>query len=520
MDKYELLVQPKLHDLGLSWADDVEDVYPLVLPAMNIFAKRMPNPHKMVYTSSTSDPNRLYEALVSSLKVWSIYRTIAVDSEDGTPLLVVLRLNQKYLDQAITSYVEVDDYQALIDEPMPGNHAKGQLPRGPMFRAVVAKVAKHNTSAALVMVNHAIMDGGTLILWRKDVAAHLSLGQIAPKASHRLFSDIYQQYSKSSSAQDTVDFHLQRLRGIGALGNASWPPSNKLPSATSRFERILSPTENNVTGRSQQSEATKVSPKTMLQCTEIRRYTSLPRLRSEYGVNASTLAKAAVAIFNCIQTNQNCALMSLLLSGRAWPFLHESLAKLLPSPKDIAGPTLSMAVDVVNVDWGESVIDMLKRLEQDQRESGRHQHVPIADLIARMDPQDLAVWQATFRQFFNWIPYGGRDTHGPDAQDAQLSDKVTFDPTLKLIAIESYREDELMQGCTWEPRLVDSDHMRFHLKISPLGFSQTEAASMVSSAMDIVGFLCEPRNWAREVAEVKSACVSHTGSQLHGGAKL
>ncbi len=516
MHKYELLVQPKLHDLGVSWADDVEDVYPIVLPAMNIFAKAMPNPHKRVYTSSTSDPTRLYEALVSSLKVWSIHRTIAVESEDGTSLLVVLRLSQKYLDQAITSNVEVDDYQALIDEPMPGNHAKGQLPRGPMFRAVIAKVAKHNTSAVLVMANHAIMDGNSMILWQKDVAAHLSLGQIAPKVSHRLFSDIYQQYSKSSSAQDTVDFHLQRLHGIGALGSALWPPSNKLPSATSRFERTQSPTENTVTGRSQQSEATKASPKTMLQCTEIRRYTSLPRLRSEFGVNASTLAKAAVAIFNCIQTNHDCALMSLLLSGRAWPFLHESLAKILPSPKDIAGPTLSMAVDVVNVDWGESVIDMLKRLEQDQRELGRHHHVPIADLVARMDPQNLAGWQATFRQFFNWLPFGGH-THAPDAQ---LSDTAIFDPALKLIAAEPYRVDEMLPGCTWEPRLVDSDRMLFHLKISPLGFSQTETDSIVSSAMDIVGFLCEPRNWAREVGEVKSDCVSHIGSQLHGGAKL
>ena len=516
MHKYELLVQPKLQDLGLSWADDVEDVYPIVLPAMNVFAKGMPNPHKRIYTSSTADPNRLYEALVSSLKVWSIHRTIAVDSENGTSLLVVLRLSKRYLDQAITSNVEVEDYQTLIDEPMPGNHTKGELPRGPMFRAVIAKVAKHNTTALLVMVNHAVMDGNSMILWQKDVAAHLSLGQIAPKVSHRLFSDIYHQYSKSSSAQDTVNFHLQRLRGIGALGNASWPPSNKLPSATGRFERILSPNENTVTGGIQQSEATKASPKTILQCTEIRRYTSLPRLRGEFGVSAPAVAKAAVAIFNCIQTNQNCALMSLLLSGRTWPFLHESLAKFLPSPKNIAGPTLSMAVDVVNVDWGESVIDMLKRLEQDQRELGHHQHIPIADLVAQMDPQDLPWWQATFRQFFNWLPFGGH-AHAPDAQ---LSDTAVFDPTLKLISDESYRVDEMMQGCTWEPRLVDSDRMLFQLKISPLGFSQRETASIVSSALDIVEFLCEPRNWAKDVGEVKSACVPDIGSQRHGGAKL
>lgn len=516
MHSYENLVQPKLDDLGLSWAVDVEDVYPVVLPAIKPFVRSTPNPHKRLYTSSTSDPNRLYEAVVASLKVWSIYRTIAVDSEDGTPLLVVIRLSKKYLDQAITSYMEVDDYQALMDKSMASNHAKGQLPKGPMFRAVIAKVGKRNTSAVVTMANHVIMDGNTLKMWQKDVAAHLSLNRIAPKVSHRLFSDVYRQYSKSSSAQEAVNFHLQRLRGIGALGDASWPPNNWLRSTTSRFERIQSPTESTVTGKSQQNEAIKISPRTMLRCTEIRRYPSLPRLRNEHGVNGSTVAKAAVAIFNCLQTNQNCALMANFLSGRAWPFLHESLAKLLPSPKEIAGPTVSMAVDIVNVDWGESVIDMLKRLEQDQRQLGRHQHVPFVDLVARMDTQDRDVWQATFRQFFNWIPF---DLY-PLPPDAPLSSTSTLDPALRLIAAEGHRVDEPMEGCTWEPCLVDSERMLFSLKISPLSVSQAETASIVTSVMDIVGFLCEPRTWMRKVGEAKLACVSDTGSQTHGGAKL
>lgn len=197
--------------------------------------------------------------------------------------------------------------------------------------------------------------------------------------------------------------------------------------------------------------------------------------------------------------------MSLFLSGRAWPFLHESLARLLPSPKDIAGPTLTMAVDMVKIDWNESIIDMLKRLEQGQRHFGRHQHVPLADLMARMKPQDRAGWQAALRQFFNWLPFGEH----PQAPDAQVDGTVRFDPALRRIADEAYRVKEHLQGCNWELRLLDSEHMTCCLKTSPVIFDDAEAASLVSSVMDVVGQLCEAQNWAGKVGALRASILSH-----------
>lgn len=103
---------------------------------------------------------------------------------------------------------------------------------------------------------------------------------------------------------------------------------------------------------------------------------------------------------------RNCSLMVLLVSGRAWPYHHNSLARLLPSPKDVAASTLSMTMDLVMIDWIESVIDMLRRLDLEQCLLDSYQHVPLANSFAHLTVQDHAMWQATLRQSFNWKLFG------------------------------------------------------------------------------------------------------------------
>ena len=508
--KVQSLVQPELDRLGLSWEDDVEDVYPVMLPAMKLFIKAFPNPHRQVLISSTPDPEKLLDSLKLSLRTWPIFRSIAIESEEGPPLLVVLRCSEQYLNQAISAVVEVKDNHALMNIRMPGNHAKGQTPRGLMFRAVVAKIVESETSALVVLLNHAIMDGYVLISWRKEVAARLTLRTVPPKVPYKLFSDIYRLYSGSVPAQEAVTSHLKRLRGIGALREALWPPSNMTGSTLGQVPQAQSSSPNNESKQIDEGtmqdkkpgdEAVEGSQNNNVQHTKVRKYPTLPKLRSEFGIHASIVAKAAVVIFNCIQTGQNCAIMAQLLSGRAWPYLHDSLEKLLPNPRGIAGPTLSTAVDLVVIDWKESVVDMLRRLDMEQHQLGSHQHVPLANLLTQMTTQDRAVWQAALRQHFNWQPFGSK----PYSTGVPPGHSPPVDSGLRLVSDIGYKVDQPMEGCTWECGLVDDEHLTFHIKINPRLFSEVEVATITSSVMNIVEFLCDVGNWEKEVREVRSA---------------
>ena len=88
------LAQPALHRLQMSWAADIEDVYPLVGTSSFVFMKEYPNPHKLVFVTSLSDVERVIGALKTSLESWSIFRSIAVEYDQATRLIVVLRATQ------------------------------------------------------------------------------------------------------------------------------------------------------------------------------------------------------------------------------------------------------------------------------------------------------------------------------------------------------------------------------------------------------------------------------------------
>lgn len=107
------LAQPALGRLQMSWEADVENVYPMITTLNFLYMKEMPNPQKRVYLTSLSDPVRVVAALKSTLESWSIWRSIAVEYDQATRLLVVLRATQRYFDQAISSRADVENAHAL-----------------------------------------------------------------------------------------------------------------------------------------------------------------------------------------------------------------------------------------------------------------------------------------------------------------------------------------------------------------------------------------------------------------------
>jgi len=78
-----------------------------------------------------------------------------------------------------------------------------------------------------------------------------------------------------------------------------------------------------------------------------RRFTALQQLKSEHGIEPSTVAKAAIALFNTKQTGTSRAVFKSTDASRSWPFVPKATAELLPNPFGISGPVYEHTINII-----------------------------------------------------------------------------------------------------------------------------------------------------------------------------
>lgn len=505
-EEVQRAAEPKLESLGFSWDSDVEDVHPIAGSFMSIFMKMYPNPHKLVYVTSVPEPTQLLHFLRVSLESWPIFRSVAVQPDGSEPLVVILRPTPHYFGRAISIHDEVCDEKALMEIPTAGNHAASELPRDLLFRIAVAKVAETKTTGFVLVVDHAIIDAHTIIAWCHDVVSLIAKGSMTPRVPYRLFADTYQAHSTSLPAKRAADFHKKRLQGIGRLRGALWPPM-KNGNTTARYmplqiflahmRSILQLARTPSTGGYDNVANTGKTGKEAIegggycnaQYTYASHFPDLPSIHSKHGVRVSTIFKAAVSLYNVQKTGASHAIFGMALSGRAWPFLDDSVAAFLPSAWNVAGPTLTSVLEVVRIDWEETFEQLLRRIDAEQRQLNRYQHIP-PDFHNQLSLRDRAVWLLGHRQFFNWQPNEtGAQKSGP------------ADAIMRMILDRDFKVDEQNDAFAWECGLNDEQNVRVRIWYSPHNFSEEEVAEMTREMLGIAKWLCNVGNWEKKVQE-------------------
>ena len=472
------ITQPELDRLGMSWETDVEDVYPIIGGAMFHFLKAFPNPHKKVYTTSVTEPKKMVAALKASLELWSILRSIAVEYDDATRSLIVLRATQRYLDHAISIHADVENEQALTEISMPGNHAASALPRGLLFRVAIARVKSTETVGVVAIVNHAIFDAVSINAWGQDVKALIMGTTVARRVPHKAFAENYNLHQTSPAARMATDYRVQRLRGIGSLRHALWPPSRS-------FDNV--PVRAGVPNEKGIIEAVEGGGRNNA---EIVRFKHCPNFASMKW-RASTLTNAAIAIFNASVTGSEHAIFATVLAGREWPFIADSLAQLLPSPMSIAGPTLTSTVIVVDVNKAERISQFLARLEAEVRLLKRYQHVPL-DLPSHLGEEDRAVWRDAHRQIFNYLPTGS------------VMDSASADSPWRLLWEIDYKVDRSNNTFMWMIGLKDAETLKLRAQYNPDMFTAEDVNKFTETVLDVMDFLSDASNWEKEVRELQA----------------
>lgn len=228
----------------------------------------------------------------------------------------------------------------------------------------MAYVKSTKTVGIVVLANHAIYDAVSITRWAKDLGGLILGRDIARVIPHKAFAEAYYLHRTSLVAKLAIDHHVDRLRGIGAMRQALWPPPQSFQSVP---DRAAVP--------NQEGKAEVVAGGG---CNnpEIIRYRRFPNIGG-IGRRPSTIVYAAIASFNASITGSKLAILAMMMVGREWAFIDDTLAQLLPDPMGIAGPTLTASIAIVKVSDAEQVSQFLARVQEELKLLRRFQHVPL-----------------------------------------------------------------------------------------------------------------------------------------------
>lgn len=455
--------------MALDWDRDVEDVVPIWDWGQVMLTRRRDQSFNHHHTFATDEVNTqdLRAALERAFDSQPMMRALAVHLADETPLHVVMRPSRKWYDCAITNVGEAqspEDLSRLAQEDPKLNFAAAP---GPLYRILVASIASTGGSAFVGIAQHSCFDGLSLVNFIEDVKAELSgpsTTNLAAPVPYKLWADKYFLYRNSALAQADVAFHVERLRGVGGLGDALWP-FQRAPEwfkggnagSTVRREPLDGDQANGVEGEDAQVQLS-----------------SLDILQREHGLSASIVFRTALALLNVHYTHADRALFSSYEAGRDWPGMDENL----PNALDLNGPTLELVLNKIAIDKTETCIDLLTRLKGEHTLLIKHAHAPLLAIQNQLPEEDGAglIDNIMRRQAFNVLPFPGSDAQS----------------TLRTVKLQA-RGDV---GLVWNCQRVD-------MKTYAVNASYDDAQLYRVEVEEAVGRFCRIARWVGEEENLK-----------------
>lgn len=395
----------------------------------------------------------------------------------------MLKHNKTFLDIAISEHADVENPTELATLSIPSRHIVGQFPDSLLFHAVVANVKSTGTAGFVMLANHTAYDLLSMTHWRRDLELLLRGKPAIPRSPFKLFADTYYLYQNSLPAQHSAAFHLRLLNGLSGLRQALWPPLGtpfSLPDSTTSNQPAVD------------SKAPQVSMSVRLgSLTHYLRVPAIPTIASHHGISTPVLVRTAIALFNTLQTGQSHAIFSMVMGGRAWPFLSPEIANALPSPLNITGPTVSSVTSVLKIDPEETIGGLLRRVAEEQEQLNKHQHFPNS-MQAQLNEGDREVRAEAGRQLYNWWPamWGWE-------REPELSG-------LELVKVDAFVARDLKRYI-WECGMSDTETVKVQARWKRGLFKEEEVEGFLVVVMRIIGALGQVEQWGQSVRELRDA---------------
>ena len=476
-----------LRSMGMTWENDVEDVFPVSGSALKFLANTRDygNTIRMAFIARTADISKINWAIRESLKQWAIFRSISVCFDETIRLFIVLRLNSNWSRMAILEHPDVESPEDLRRISPPKDVVSVRAP-GPLIRIIIARVRSTNTAGVVVIASHAVLDAVCMGAWGEDLRQLLSDkdARVQVRTPYKLFADIYYAHRNSLDAQLGLAYHVHRLKGLDAHKSVLWPPQRCHGWFIGNDSGWQPSTLEHSFGSSERRQLDEGGWRVGYEgITQFRPLRDLAQLWSAHKISVPVVFKAACVLLNSHMTGKLTVVFINSQAGRQWPFLQDPVSRYLPNPFTIAGPTLTSVVNNITINAKESVGDLLSRLEHEQQALTKYSHTPMADVLSHLPSADRAVAKEATRQLLNWQP----NWRGM-ARRAASSE-------LQTIQIEGHGD----RGVNWNCGMMDAEEARLTVKWDGAQLGAAEMKLRAEEFLRLVEWLQKPASWGENV---------------------
>ena len=476
-----------LRSMGMSWENDVEDVFPVFGAAMKFLAntRNYGSTVRVAFIARTADISKINWAIRESLKQWAIFRSVSVWFDETIRLFIILRLNSNWSRMAILEHSDVESPEDLRRIAPPKDAASVRAP-GPLIRIIIARVRSTNTAGLVVIASHAVLDAVSMGAWREDLQQLLSdtNARAQVRTPYKLFADIYYAHRNSLDAQLGVAYHVNKLKGLDAHKSALWP-QQRCPGWFIGNDSGWQPSAlENGFGGSERKQLDEGGWRVGYEgINQFRPLHDLAQLWSAHKISVPVVFKAACVLLNSHMTGKSTVLFANSQAGRQWPFLQDSVSRYLPNPFTIAGPTLASAINNITINANESVGDLLSRLEHEQQALTKYSHTPMTDVLSQLSSADRGVAIEAGRQLFNWQPnWRGQALRAASSE-------------LQTIQIEGHTD----RGVAWHCGMMDAEEARLRVQWDGAQLGAAEMKLRAEEFLRLVEWLQKPASWDENV---------------------
>lgn len=403
-----------LGQLGLDMSD-VETVIPVRAGYRRFALAERPQTyrHRTIFSVQGATAAKVRQAVEMGLASRPLLRSIL--GQDADKYLWHVGIRAPAILPHMMETVEVSDDAASEELNQDDSAAAFHPALGTQIKIV--SVRDSGKVNLILTYSHAVFDVLSIRPFHSDLDCLISMADpspavLTPSIPFKFFTDLYHDYTDSVPAKLSVRAMAHRLRGISKAKWALWPRQRApgwFVGSDAAATRVVRERRAEVR---EQVWAQSGRPWTELTAQELRfpraaRVVNLPslqKLRTEKGIEAQTVAVAALAAFNALKTGESYAVFNTVDHGRAWPFVPAWIESGLPSAMSIDGPTAEWVLNMVRVDRrGEEVGQFLTRMQREQSLSSKHAHAPWDKVVEALGPEEAAFAQdAARRQTFVW----------------------------------------------------------------------------------------------------------------------
>ncbi|MEV0238487.1 non-ribosomal peptide synthase/polyketide synthase [Streptomyces sp. NPDC050674] len=426
----------------------LEDVHPLTPTQAGMLFHRLSQADRGVYFQQLTfvldgvpDPAVLAGAWQRITDRTPVLRARVVWEDVPEPLLVVQRraaVPVEFADwRGLTAAEQDERLRDLLDR----DRARGvDLTRAPLQRLVLARVSD-GAVRVVWSFDHLILDGWSLFQVLSDVfACHAGLSGTAPMTlpERRPFRDYVAWLREHTDGADAERHWRTRLDGLSE--------TTALP-----FDR--EPRE------SHRAESTAAVRVTLPEATT----KALQDLARTAGLTMNTLVQGAWAVLLSRQAGRDEAVFGTTVSGRP---------DELPGADAITGLFIATLPTRVRVPRDEPLLTWLARLQQEQSEDRRHDHVPLHRMTAYTDLPERAALFDSIVVFENYPV----DDDLAAAHGLRLTGLDGVETTNYPLSLVAYPGTELALRLGYDPDLFDAatvERMAEYLTVLLEGFATT-----------------------------------------------